>query len=98
MTDQTPSPSPTQIAYPWKATVRTVIAVVVGVAVVAPLALDVIQSELVGYLPPETLAWLAWAVGLAVAISGTVTRIMAIPLVNAWLTKLGLGATPKTDA
>lgn len=36
----------------------------------------------------------AWAAGLIVAV-GSITRVMAIPAVNAWLTKIGLGATPK---
>ena len=88
---------PTQTAHPWKATLRTVIAVIVGISIVAPVALGVIQDQLGGYIPPEVMGWLAWAVGLAVAISGAFTRIIAIPQVNAWLTAIGLGATPKSD-
>ncbi|MBK8459193.1 MAG: hypothetical protein IPL43_02375 [Micropruina sp.] len=39
----------------------------------------------------------AWTVAVLVAISGTVTRIMAIPAVNTRLTRvLNLGALPQT--
>lgn len=89
---------PTQTVHPWKATLRTAVAVIIGVGVVAPTALGIFQDQLGGYIPPEVMAWIVWAVGLAVAVSLTVTRIMAIPQVNAWLTSIGLGATPKSDA
>jgi hypothetical protein len=90
---------PTQSAYPWKATLRTVLAVVVALGIVGPLILGVITEQLGNYISPDVMGYIAWGVGLIVAISATVTRIMAIPQVNAWLTKwLGLGATPKANA
>ena len=48
-------------------------------------------------MPPETVAAGAWLVGLLVAASSAITRIMAIPAVNAWLTTVGLGAAPRTE-
>lgn len=42
--------------------------------------------------------WLV-AIGFqAVAINTILTRIIAIPVVNAWLTSIGLGAQSKRDA
>jgi hypothetical protein len=96
MTDKTPTPSPTQTVYPWKATLRTAIAVIVAVAIVAPQVLAIVQDQLGGYIRPDIMTWLAWAVGLLVAISLALTRIMAIPAINGWLTSIGLGATPKS--
>ena len=46
----------------------------------------------------QVITAVAWAVGLIVAVSAFVTRVIAIPKVNAWLTKLGVGATPAPDA
>lgn len=89
---------PTQTQHPWKAVIRTALAYVVGFAVVGPVILGIVQDALGSYIPAEVMAWLAWAVALLVAVSLTVTRIIAIPQVNAWLTQIGLGATPKSDA
>ncbi len=89
---------PTQTAYPWKATLRTIIAVLAGAGAVVPIMLTIIQGQLGVYISPEVMGWIVWGVGLLVAISGTVTRIIAIPAVNALLTKyVGLGATPKSN-
>jgi hypothetical protein len=74
----------TQTRYPWRATLRTAIAFVVGLA--ASWAV-VIQAA--GVDPG--LEW----VSVSVAAAAGVTRIMAVPFVNEWLTKAGLGATPK---
>jgi hypothetical protein len=74
----------TQTRYPWRATLRTVLAFVVGLA--ASWAV-VIQAA--GVDPG--LEW----VSASVAVAAGVTRIMAVPFVNEWLTKAGLGATPK---
>jgi len=95
MTDLTP----TQSAHPWRATLRTAIAVgiptVLGLLVVLPEIIQVILDELGETMPDGLRLWLVAAASLIVAISSAVTRIMAIPGVNAWLTSLGLGASPK---
>ena len=33
---------------------------------------------------------------IALSVSAAITRVMAVPFVNEWLTKIGLGAEPKT--
>jgi ABC-type phosphate transport system permease subunit len=89
--------TPTQVAFPWKATLRTVIAGMIGAGIVVPLVLAIVQQYLGVYISPQIMGGIIWGSGLLVAISGAVTKIMAIPAVNAWLTKyLGLGAAPKS--
>ncbi|QLQ16157.1 MAG: hypothetical protein HZY73_11390 [Micropruina sp.] len=80
--------NPTQVRYPWRAALRTLLAYVVTAAVVLPIAYQIAEDALRAYLSPEVLAGVAWLVGLLVAISTAVTRIMAIPQVNDWLTRM----------
>ncbi|WP_306365429.1 hypothetical protein [Nocardia sp. CC227C] len=60
-----------QVRYPWRATVRTVFQLVVGVATAMPAIIA--ASGL-----PETAA----GVGVALAVSAAITRVMAIPAVD----------------
>lgn len=62
---------PTQVEYPWRATVRTVFQAFVGFCALLPLIFADVNP--VG------------AVGIALAVAGFVTRVMAIPAVNVWL-------------
>lgn len=86
MSEQPVVPVPSQTRYPWKATLRTVLAFVVGGALAAPALFTAVTNQ-----SPEQ----ATGAGLvALTISAAVTRLMANPFVNLWLTKVGLGATP----
>ena len=81
-------PAPTQTRYPWKATLRTALAFVAGAAVAAPGLYSAVTNQ----SPEHATGW-----GLtALAVSSGITRLMANPFVNLWLTKVGLGATPST--
>lgn len=42
--------------------------------------------------------WLVAAAGIVTAIAAALSRIMAIPAVNQWLTHLNLGSVPKAVA
>lgn len=92
---------PTQVAYPWRATLRTILQTVAGVvlglasaiAAVAVLAPQFLAA-LAEILPPEWYAYAVTAVAFIGLLAGTVTKIMAIPGVNVWLTKWKLGAAP----
>ena len=101
MSDPTYQPEyavPTQVAYPWRAAVRTGIAGLVAVAVVAPIVWGIIAEELTaaGVVIPDSVARGVLAgLALLAAASGIVTRIMAIPQVSEALTVIGLGPTPK---
>ena len=90
--------NPTQVKYPWRAALRTVLAYLVAAGIVVPAVWSIAQDTLAGYLSPEVITAAAWTVGLIVAVSAFVTRVIAIPKVNAWLTKLGVGATPAQAA
>lgn len=76
---------PTQVAHPAKATTRTVLQLVVGLAVALPIFVS--ESGIDNTIP---------FVATALAVSAAVARIMAIPVVNIYLGKyLGLGAEPQ---
>ncbi|MCY4726686.1 hypothetical protein NYO98_10390 [Nocardioides sp. STR2] len=61
----------TQAAYPWRATIRTVFALVVAVAAVWGLVI-----EAAGVDPGFPL------VAASIAVAGGITRVMALPGVN----------------
>ncbi|WP_280393245.1 hypothetical protein [Nocardia wallacei] len=71
--DGSPSPTPSQVQHPWRATIRTVFQLIVGLATMLPI--------LVGLLHLPSSAGLAAALGVAAAF----TRIMADPRVEAAL-------------
>ena len=84
----------TQQRYPWRAVARTVLAVLIGVGIVVPVAVTIILDQFNVYLPDGAKAWLIGASAFTVALSGAVTRIIAIPAVDAWLKSLGLSSSP----
>ena len=88
---------PTQTTYPWKAVLRTIVAAVIGLGSVLPIAWVIVQEELGAILSPEVMARIGVGVTVALAVTGAITRVMAIPAVNDWLTRLGLGAEPKAE-
>lgn len=76
---------PTQSAHPWRATARTVLAVVVALLPALPQLVDELGLSTYG-----------WAAAL-VAGAGVVTRVLAIPRVNGLLARWlpPLSAAPK---
>lgn len=70
MADQ---PAPTQTQHPWRATLRTVVAGVLGLLSLLPVIVAAGHLEAVP------------GVAQALAVSAAVTRILAIPGVDAWL-------------
>ena len=92
---------PTQVAHPWRATVRTLLAVILGVGIVAPVAWLIVREELERQqltLPPGVVAAVAYGLAVLAVITSSITRIMAIPQVSDLLTRAGIGPTPNTDA
>ncbi|MCW2132871.1 hypothetical protein [Arthrobacter sp. VKM Ac-2550] len=89
----------TQTAYPWKATLRTVLEVGIPafalVLIVIPQVLNILAEELGAVLPESVTAWLLAAAATVTLVAGALARIAAIPGVNALLTRIGLGAEPK---
>lgn len=77
----------TQVRRPWRATVRTALAVVIALAAMLPALVD--ASGLDQTAPP--------VVG-ALAIAAAVTRVMALPAVEAFLARFvpWLAAEPES--
>jgi len=82
--------APTQVRRPWRATLRTAVAAIAGVAGALPLIVDAVQAGANG-------VQLGAAGSAAVIYAAAVTRVMAIPVVNKWLTSIGAGAAPKVQ-
>lgn len=74
MGDHTLTPTATQSAHPWRATVRTIFAFVVALAAGLPMIVD---ATGVSEATP--------GVATALVVGGAVTRILALPVVNAAL-------------
>ncbi|AUM18215.1 MULTISPECIES: hypothetical protein [Rhodococcus] len=76
---------PTQTAYPWRATARTVFAVLIGVLSVIPtfMATSGLDSTVVG--------------AQVVVVTGAVTKALAHPMVNALIARYApwLAAEPR---
>ncbi len=86
----------TEIWYKAQRVLRTIVAVIIpaflGFAVLLPQLIDALG------LPDDSTLRL-WLLGIAAgvtAVAAAITRIMAIPAVNAWLTRIGLGSVPKS--
>lgn len=71
--------APTQARHPWRAVARTIFAVVVGLAAMAPLVYEEAAQQ-------DAAAATGWA-GTALAIAGAITRVLALPAVNAFLAR-----------
>lgn len=90
-----------KIWFPWQRAIRTALAVIVGVvittaggiaaaAVLAPQVLEAIRD----LLDPEVYTLLAGWVATLTVVALFVSRIMAIPAVDAFLHKFGAGSSP----
>ena len=92
---------PTQVRYPWRAAVRTGLAVLVGLSLVLPVAWGIVNDELARHgwvVSAPVAATVATLIAIVSVAAGIVTRIMAIPQVSDLLTRVGIGPTPNTDA
>ena len=88
---------PTQVSYPWKTAVRTAIQTFIGAAGVLSIAAPQLQEFIDQFWPGSpVVGWIGVAAAFIAALAALVTRIMAIPAVNDALTRIGLGATPRT--
>ena len=76
-----PTPKPTQVKRPWRATVRSIFQFAIGLASLLPLIATGVYTDL-DQAPV--------VVGQVLAVSAAITRIMAIPQVEAFLREHGL--------
>lgn len=81
--------TPTQVARPWRTTLRTLVQNVLGailvLGIIAPLVQQIILDEAGVHLPERAQAYLAAVVAGIVIVASILTRIMAIPQVEKWL-------------
>jgi len=70
----------TQSKHPWRAVARTLFAGVVGAAAMAPLVYQAATDQ-------DAAMATGWA-GTALVIAGAITRVMALPQVDALLQKV----------
>lgn len=74
----------------------------VQVGIPSFLGFALVLPQIIGALGlPVDSALYLWLVGAAAAVTAVATglsRVMAIPAVNAWLVKIGLGSVPKSEA
>lgn len=87
--------TPTQVTYPWHAAVRTGVQAFLGFAALLAVALPIALPFFEQYLPEGWVGYLIAAGAFVAALAGVVARLMALPQLNAFLTTVGLGATPK---
>ena len=66
-----------------------IVSCVVVLILIIPVGLDVFTP----YMSADVQGKAEYILGILIAIASFVTRIMAMPAVNALLTKIGLGAT-----
>ena len=80
---------PTQILEPRQAMNRTLLQTLVpGLIVmvgILPIILAIVLEGMKEVLPPVAVAWLGGAVLVTTALSVTMSKIMALPIVNNWL-------------
>ncbi|SDT42488.1 hypothetical protein SAMN04489743_2856 [Pseudarthrobacter equi] len=90
MADHRAVPTSTQQLYPWRTVARSIFQFVVAVAAAAPLIYVAIFSA-----SPEAATG---AAAVALAVSGAITRVMALPVVDELLKRFApfLASEPKS--
>ncbi len=75
---------PTQVAYPRRAAIRSAFQAFVGLCAIAPV---VVAALLLGVDLTTAPGWLVTSIGVVIGVSAAVTRVMALPGVNAWIAR-----------
>lgn len=87
----TPAPTglePTQTRRPWRATLRTALAVGIPAILLLPTVIQILVDELGPNLPDRYRGWLLGAGVVVTAIAAAITRVMALPAVELFLRRL----------
>lgn len=81
---------------------QRVLRTLVQVGIPSFLTFALVLPQIIGALglPVDSglYLWLVGAAGAVTAVAAGLSRVMAIPAVNAWLVKIGLGSVPKSEA
>ncbi len=93
------------IWYVWQRALRTALQVAVALVLALGGSVGLLQAlrpqilaAVADVLPPNAYAWLVGAFALVIAVATALSRLMAIPLVNTWLTRVHAGSVPKAKA
>ena len=86
------------IWYPVQRVIRTIIQVGIPAFLTFALVLPQIIAALGLPVDSAVYLWLVGAAAVVTAIAAALSRIMAIPAINTWLTKLNAGSVPKKVA
>lgn len=84
------------IWYKAQRVLRTIVAVGIPAFLTFALVLPQIIDALGLPVTSDLYLWLVAFAGIVTAIAGAISRVMAIPKVNEWLTKIGLGSVPRS--
>ena len=87
-----------QVNYPWRATLRTIAAVLLGTTTALGTAMLIFRDEMAAYLTIDAVNMITYISGVTLAISAAITRMMANPIIDEALSKIHLGAEPKYNA
>lgn len=86
--------STTQTTHPWRAALRTGLAVFLSASAFLAVALPIALPFLQQYLPEQWVGYAVGAVGFVTALATVVNRLMLTTQFNDLLTKLGMGPAP----
>lgn len=76
--------------------IRTILAALVVFVPVANTSLPLLAEAFnASDVPAEVYLWVNGVIAAALAVLGVLTRVMAIPAVNTFLTRFGAGSVPK---
>ena len=89
--------TPTQIAHPWKATLRTMGAFLLTVISALVVAVPIFNETMAGFLPDSWQTWLVGAVALLTTLLTLFTRLMQVPALQPFLIKIGFGTGVETE-
>lgn len=87
-----------EIWYQGQRVLRTVVQVGIPAFITFAAVLPSIIAALGLPVDSGLYLWLLAAAAVVTAVAGALSRVMAIPAVNEWLTKIGLGSVPKAAA
>lgn len=88
-----------RIWFPSKRVIRTVLATLIVFVPTANASLPLLAEAFrAPDVPTEVYVWVNGVIAVAIAVLGVVTRIMAIPAVNTFLTRFGAGSVPAATA
>lgn len=86
----------------WFASQRVIRTILVNLVVILPvvnISLPLLVEAFTGNgVPAEVTIWVNAIVAGVLVVTGVLTRIIAIPAVNEFLTRLGAGSVPKSAA